>query len=726
MNGLMPSRRRRLIQLFAVLGTVVLLLVLWQPLVAWFTGKPMGGGASGEAVATQAGDVQLKLALQPDPPKQAGNTLLIEAKDASGAPLKDADVSVTYSMPAMGAMPEMKGEAKVEEAGEGRYRATFDLPMGGTWTLTTQVKAPKAEATARHTLTVGTSGLTAVSGSGMAGMGGSAGAEAGTGGAGQKPLAPAQLPDSSLEHVRAAFGAYEGIRALLARDTVEGIAPRAEEMAAALRAAAEAAQGGPADVAQCLQQGVETAQKLGAATSLEEARQRFSEVSQYLVALADADKRLQEGWHVFSCPMVKDGFNKWFQRSPRLENPYMGRKMLACGSPVDWSVAIPTSATAQAAAGAGHAGHVEGGSDVSHYTCAMHPSVKQQGPGACPICGMDLTPVTKAEVQEGVIMVDEGRRQRIGVKTAPVTVAPMDTSVRALGRVTYDEKALEDITLRLDGYIHDLKVNATGEPVKKGDVLFTLYSPELYAAQQEYILARNSQSEANASLVRASKKRLQLWGLTEGQIARVARKGEPIENMPFLSPVSGYVLEKNVVTGAAVKAGERLFRIAPLDRVWVEAEVYEQDLPHVKEGQQVTVTLPNLPGREYQGTVAYVYPALEGQTRTGKVRVELPNPNLELKPDMYANVHLGVQGGERLQVPESAVIYTGPRTLVFVDLGEGRLKPQEVKLGLQGDEGFEVLEGLQPGDRVVTSGNFLIAAESRIRSAADYWSGGEQ
>ncbi|QSQ23742.1 efflux RND transporter periplasmic adaptor subunit [Pyxidicoccus parkwayensis] len=530
----------------------------------------------------------------------------------------------------------------------------------------------------------------------------------------QQSLPPFQLPGPALEYVRAAFQAYEPTRALLARDTVEGLSPRAGEIAAALRAAADEVGSQRTDVADFLRKGAEAASRLGMAKDVAQARKHFAGVSQSLVSLAASDARIRDDWNLFECPMA-EGFNKWFQREPRLDNPYMGQRMAACGAPSEWSVPVPVPA---------HEGQAHGNGAVAHYTCPMHPAVRQAGPGQCPICGMDLTPVTRADVESGVIVVDDVRRQRIGVKTARVEMMPMDLSIRALGRVTYDEKALVDVTLKLDGYIHELRVNATGEPVKKGDVLFTLYSPELYAAQQEYLLASKSQSAANSSLVGASRKRLELWGLTPAQVERVARRGEPIENMPFLSPASGYVLEKNVVEGAAVKAGERLFRIAPLAKVWVEADVYEQDLPQVKVGQPVEVTLPYLPGKQYAGRVGYIYPALQGNTRTGRIRIELPNPGLELKPDMYADVRFVVRGGQRLQVPETAVIYTGPRRLVFVDLGEGRLKPQEVKLGLRGEDTYEVIEGLKAGDVVVTSGNFLIAAESRLRSAADTFGGG--
>ncbi len=518
----------------------------------------------------------------------------------------------------------------------------------------------------------------------------------------------APLPAPALEYTRAAFESYEALRALLAQDSLEGLSPRAGELKSALQQAAEATHGDAAPLAAWHQQGAEAASQLATAKDAEAARIPFARLSEALIALAAADPRLQEGWHVFECPMV-DGVNQWLQREPKLENPYMGRRMLACGTSSEWRAASAPGA------------HGEG--EVAHYTCPMHPSVKQHGPGACPICGMDLTPVTRAELESGVILVDDARRRRIGVKTAPATAAPMDLSLRALGRVTFDEKSLVDVTLKLDGYIHELRVNATGEPVKKGAVLFTLYSPELYAAQQEYLLARQSQSAANASLVGAARKRLELWGLSPAQIERVAQRGQPVENMPFLAPASGYVLEKNVVEGAAVKAGERLFRIAPLEKVWVEADVYEQDLARVKPGMPVEVTLPYLPGKTYAGRVGYVYPSLQGATRTGRIRIELPNPELELKPDMYADVRFVMKGGSRLQIPDSAVIYTGPRRLVFVDLGEGRLRPQEVKLGLKGESTYEVLEGLSPGDVVVTSGNFLIAAESRIRSATDAFGG---
>jgi Cu(I)/Ag(I) efflux system membrane fusion protein len=214
---------------------------------------------------------------------------------------------------------------------------------------------------------------------------------------------------------------------------------------------------------------------------------------------------------------------------------------------------------------------------------------------------------------------------------------------------------------------------------------------------------------------------LHLLGLGEAQIDAVAKKGAPLESVTITSPASGFVIEKDVVEGASVEAGMRLFRIAALAEVWVEADVYEGDLPRVHVGQTATVTLDFLPGRSYEAKVRYVYPYLDAKTRTGRVRVAIANKELELRPGMYATVELASETAMRVQVPASAVVYTGPRRLVFVDEGVGRFRPQEVRVGGEIDGMYEVLEGLRPGDVVATSGTFLIAAEARISTAAKYW-----
>jgi Cu(I)/Ag(I) efflux system membrane fusion protein len=368
---------------------------------------------------------------------------------------------------------------------------------------------------------------------------------------------------------------------------------------------------------------------------------------------------------------------------------------------------------------------------VDHYTCPMHPSVNEKKPGKCPICGMELVPVAAAEQEPGVVTVDEARRQLIGVRVGPVVQAPLRTTFRAVGRVTYDESSLTDVTLKVRGWITKLFVSRTGQRVKPGQPLFQLFSPELFSAEQDFLLASRSSvmplggapAAPNQSdvLARAARQRLELLGLGAAELELLARRGTPSESITFPSPAGGFVIEKDIVEGAAVEAGARLYRIAKLDKVWVEADVYEADLAHVRPGQAATVTLDYLPGRTYEAKVAYVYPFLDPAARTGRVRVELANEALELRPGMFASVTLAANAEPRVLVPASAVVYTGPRRLVFLELGEGRFRPQEVHVGNEADGMREVLDGLQAGDRVATSGVFLLAAEARIGNATKYW-----
>jgi Cu(I)/Ag(I) efflux system membrane fusion protein len=321
------------------------------------------------------------------------------------------------------------------------------------------------------------------------------------------------------------------------------------------------------------------------------------------------------------------------------------------------------------------------------------------------------------------------RLQRIGVRMARAERRTVAARVRAAGRVAYDETALQDVSLKVRGWVGELRIDAVGNRVAKGDVLFTLYSPELYAAQQEYLLALGSQSRARETdapdradyLVEAARNRLRLWDVAPAELAAIAKRGQPIEQLPIRSPASGYVVEKNVVAGSAVEPAERLYRIAPLDRVWVEAEVYEEDVPRVAPGMPAEITLPYLPGRAFAGTVAWLYPGLSGATRTARVRIELENPDQALRPDMLANVELETAPREWLVVPLSAVIHAGERSFVFLDLGDGRLRPQRVEVGRRSGEEVEILSGLAEGQPVVASATFLIASESRLRAALDQW-----
>jgi len=395
-----------------------------------------------------------------------------------------------------------------------------------------------------------------------------------------------------------------------------------------------------------------------------------------------------------------------------------------------------SSATVQASAEAppGEAGaSATGGmpSEIDHYTCSMHPSVKQAAPGKCPICGMDLIPVTKEQQQEGVVLIDDARRQLIGVRTGPVVQAPMRKEFRVVGHVTYDESSLADVNLKVHGWITKLYVSQTGQKVTRGQTLLSLYSPELYNAEQDFLLAGQGGATGSVSpgdgpsrvdsLARASRQRLHLLGLDDSQIEVLAKQGAPQESVPITSPASGFVIEKNVVEGASIDAGMRLYRIAALTQVWIEAQVYEADLANVRVGQVATVTMDYVPGKTYDAKVAYVYPYVDPQTRTAQVRLELANKDLDLRPGMYASVTLGANLGPRVQVPSAAVVYTGPRRLVFVDQGQGRFRPQEVSVGIASNGMYEVLSGLKVGEQVATSGVFLIAAEARISTASKYW-----
>ncbi len=380
--------------------------------------------------------------------------------------------------------------------------------------------------------------------------------------------------------------------------------------------------------------------------------------------------------------------------------------------------------------GVSHAGESSadasaGDDEVAYYTCPMHTSVHAHEPGNCPICGMELEPVTQGDLASGVVRVDKARQKEIGLRTEKAEMAPMTLDIRAVGKLAYDETRLTDVVLKVGGYISNLRVTAIGQRVNRGAPLFRIYSPELYAAEQDYLLARSSRDALGGvgrgdGLVRAGETKLELFGLTRRQIEQIAKSGKPIEKISFTSPASGYVIEKNIVEGGAIKAGDRVFRIAALDKVWVEADVFEADLGRISKGQEATISLSYIPDRTFDGKVTFVYPYLDPGTRTGRVRIELPNPGLELKPDMYANVTFHVALGDRLQIPTGAILYTGPRRIVIVDLGEGRLVPREVTIGAESGDRSEVVKGLKPGEAVVTTGNFLIAAESRLRSAA-FW-----
>lgn len=353
---------------------------------------------------------------------------------------------------------------------------------------------------------------------------------------------------------------------------------------------------------------------------------------------------------------------------------------------------------------------------TAYYTCPMHPSVKGAEPGQCPICGMDLVPVSEEEIQTGSIVVDEGRRQAIGVKTGIVVSEPFEVPLHLQGEVTYDPSRLTDISLRFDGWIGQLTADFEGKLVEKGDVLFTVYSPELLSLQEEFLQTRKS-----GTLLEAARKRLRLWGLNEEQIAWLEKRDKAQDYVPIFAPADGVVIERNVVNGSAFRSGERLLRLADLHEVWVEAFAYERDLPLIERGMPALIKLPYMPMQEFAAEVMHTDPFLGIETRTARVLLRVKNETGDLKPGAFANVLLKADMGERLVIPEDAVLISGDKRIVFLDLGEGRLQPREITTGYNNGEQIVVLEGLEEGQAIVTSGNFLIASESKLRAGINQW-----
>jgi Cu(I)/Ag(I) efflux system membrane fusion protein len=326
--------------------------------------------------------------------------------------------------------------------------------------------------------------------------------------------------------------------------------------------------------------------------------------------------------------------------------------------------------------------------------------------------------------ESGVVSLDPARRQAIGVRTAPVAKRRLKTTIRAAGRVAYDETRRAEISLKFNGWVREIHVDYTGKLVRAGEPLLSVYSPELLTAQQEYLESLRAASPDSAAggggdpdLAAAARQRLLRWDIGAAQIDAIARSGKPMEAVPIVAPAGGVVVEKNVVRGSSFAAGQTLFNIAPIDPVWVVASVYQYELSLVREGMGATVEAPTPGEPARRGRVSYINPYLDPETRTGEVRIQVPNPRGDLKPGMFVEVALERDLGERLAVPESAVLYSGERRVVFVDLGDNRLAPRDVTLGAKAGDYYEIVGGLNAGEIVVTSGNVLIAAESKLRSA---------
>ena len=391
------------------------------------------------------------------------------------------------------------------------------------------------------------------------------------------------------------------------------------------------------------------------------------------------------------------------------------------------------------------------------YTCSMHPQVIQDRPGNCPVCemklvavredvsaqnahrkikyykstmllgeisqtprkdsmGMEMVPVYEGEEETSTINVDPATVQKMGVRTSAVTKGPLRRLIRTVGVIDYNETALADVTTKFRGWIEQLSVDSTGQQVRKGEPLFNVYSPDLYSAQNEYVLALNRESPV---LKESARQKLKLFDVSEDQIAALEKTRRAQRTVRVDAPIDGIVVEKKVVQGQMVEAGMKLYRLADLGIVWVQSQVYEQDLAFLKPGQDAEVSLSYLPDRKFSGKVTYIYPTVDEKTRTARVRMEFHNPGLFLKPGMFATAELRAElEPDAVLVPDSAVLRSGDKSTVFVALDGGRFEPRDIRLGARGEDNqYQVLAGLKEGERVVTSGQFMLDSESQLREA---------
>ncbi|THJ21053.1 MAG: efflux RND transporter periplasmic adaptor subunit [Nitrospira sp. CG24D] len=359
----------------------------------------------------------------------------------------------------------------------------------------------------------------------------------------------------------------------------------------------------------------------------------------------------------------------------------------------------------------------------------MKSAPTQNMPGMGAMKPMEMTSTPGIGGKEGAIMIPAVMRQLIGVRSAPAARATLEQEIRTVGTVGYDERGFTQVTLKISGWVREVFVNSIGRPVRKGEPLFTLYSPDLLITQDEYLLALKTQAQLAASplgeaksnaasLVASSRERLRLWDVTDLQIAALERRGTAEPVLTVYAPSSGIVLKREAVPGKYAEPGTTLYEVADLSMVWISADIYESEVAAVRLNQPVSVAFAAYPGETFRGTVTYIYPTMNAEARTVRVRLELPNPGLKLKPGMFGNVTLRTDAANTLVVPKEAVLETGLRQLVFLDQGQGRYEPASVKLGRRSQDSVEVIEGLKEGDRIVTSANFLLDAESKLASAS--------
>jgi Cu(I)/Ag(I) efflux system membrane fusion protein len=366
-------------------------------------------------------------------------------------------------------------------------------------------------------------------------------------------------------------------------------------------------------------------------------------------------------------------------------------------------------ATSDSQSSTGHPGHAPSGM----------PAMPQEQPEKA---------AGEAPAETPAVEITAEKQQLIGVKIAAVSVRPLRKVIKTVGRIEYDERKLRTVNTKVEGWIEKLYIDYTGRYVKKGEPMAELYSPELLATQEEYLnilmwrSGKGTETQMGSmisrdaeALLEAARKRLQRYDISDEQIRELEQTGKARRNLMIYSPANGYVVQKMALQGMRVMPGEKLFDVADLSTVWVIADVYEYELSSIRVGEMASIALSYIPGKEFNSKIDYVYPTLSGETRTARVRFSIPNPDDRLKPQMYSSVEIKISLGNRLAIPDDAVIDTGTRQVVYVDKGEGYFEPREVMLGVRAEGYREVLMGLKAGEKVAASAAFLVDSEAQLK-----------
>jgi len=385
---------------------------------------------------------------------------------------------------------------------------------------------------------------------------------------------------------------------------------------------------------------------------------------------------------------------------------------------------------------------------ILYWVDLMHPAYKSDKPGIAPDCGMKLVPVyadggpaaapkesglnTASDLSKmpvGTVQITPEKQQLIGVKYGEVEKSGGSRTIRAVGKVAFDETRIQHIHTKVEGWIDQVFVDYTGQLVRKGQPLMTVYSPDMLASQRELLLAAKARDtmknnplpvafDQSESLLQAARRRLELWDLSDAQIDQVLKTGQPIKNVTLYSPIAGYVTDRKAFPQLKVMPDTDLYTIVDLSRVWIMADLFEYEAPNIHIGETARISLQAVPGRAFTARINYIQPQVDPMTRTLKVRLDMDNPGLIIKPDMYADVEFRVDLPVQLTVPADAVLDAGDRKTVFVDRGNGFFEPRQVTTGERNGNRIQILSGLTAGERIVTSGNFLIDSESQMKAAA--------